>query len=128
MLALKKREKFLDFLNRHIKADISKLYKLTEKSGVWAIFITQYIYGFRILSAAVLGLTTMGAKKYFPLQFLSCVIWAVLMTYIGYFFGYTLQAFITDMKQYAFHIGIGIILTGFIIWVIRDVKRNRKNN
>lgn len=100
---------------------------MIERWGIWAIFITQYIYGFRILSAAVLGLTEIGPKKYFPLQFLSCVIWAVIMTLIGYSFGHAFEALIGDIKKYAFHIGIAIIAGGFIIWVIRDLKRQKNN-
>lgn len=127
ILAFKKREKFVNFLTRHTKADISRLNRLIEKWGTWAIFITQYIYGFRILSAAVLGLTTMGPKKYFPLQFLSCVIWAVLMTYIGYFFGHAFQIFIGDIKKYAFQIATGIIVIGFLLWIKRGLRRQKDN-
>lgn len=100
---------------------------MIERWGICAIFITQYVYGFRILSAAVIGLTTIGPKKYFPLQFLSCVIWAVIMTLIGYFFGHAFQVLIGDMKKYVFHIAIAIIVVGFLIWVVRDLKRQRNN-
>jgi len=96
---------------------------LIGKWGIWAIFITQYIYGFRILSAAVLGLTTMGPKKYFPLQFLSCFIWAVIMTLFGYFFGYAFQAVIGNIEKYVFHIAVAILIIGFIIWFVRDLRK-----
>lgn len=125
---MKKREKFVNFLTSHIKVDVSRLNRIIEKWGTWAIFITQYIYGFRILSAAILGLTTMGAKKYFPLQFLSCLIWAVLMTYTGYFFGYAFQIFVGDIKKYAPHIAILIIMLGFLLWLKRAALRKKKTS
>ncbi len=96
------------------------------KYGVASIFISQWLYGFRLLSAAVLGLSGIGTKKYFFFLFISCLFWAMICTYGGYFFGATLKNILGDLKEYDQYIAIGLLIVGFIIWLCRDViKRNK---
>jgi membrane protein DedA with SNARE-associated domain len=95
------------------------------KYGIASIFISQWIYGFRLISAAVLGLSRMGKRKYFTFLLLSCVIWAVLCTCGGYYFGATLKNILGDIKKYEMHIAVGVLSAGFIIWLIRDVRKRK---
>jgi len=127
LIALYRREAFLKCIQRFIKVDLSKLEYLMVKYGTAAIFISQWIYGFRLLSAAVLGLSGMGIKKYFFYLFMSCVLWACICTYAGYFFGVTLKNLLGDIKEYNQYIALGLLLTGFVIWFMRDVRK-RKNS
>jgi len=93
--------------------------------GIASIFISQWIYGFRLLSAAVLGLSRVGKKKYFFFLLISCLIWATICTYGGYFFGVALKNILVNVKEYEPHIVIGVLAVGFIIWFIRDVRKRR---
>ena len=105
--------------------NLSKLENLMAKYGTAAIFISQWIYGFRLLSAAVLGLSRMGVKKYFTFQLISCLIWAIICTFAGYFFGATMKNLLGDVKKYEIHIAVGVMVVGFVIWFIRDVRKKR---
>jgi membrane protein DedA with SNARE-associated domain len=77
------------------------------------------------MSAAVIGLSRMGTKKYFTFLLISCLIWAAICTYAGYFFGASLKNLLGDVKQYEKYIAIGVLVAGFIIWFIRDVRKRR---
>ena len=125
LIALYRREGFLRLIQRFIKVNLLKLESLVARYGTAAIFITQWLYGFRLLSAAVLGLSRMGTAKYFTLQLVSCVIWAVICTGGGYFFGATLKNLLGDMKRYNIYIAAGVMAAGFIIWLVRDVRKRR---
>lgn len=125
LIALLRREAFLRIIQRFIKVNLLKLESLVARYGIAAIFITQWMYGFRLLSAAVLGLSQMGTAKYFTFQFISCIIWATICTSGGYFFGATLKNLLGDVKKYNIYIAIGVMAAGFIIWFIRDVKKRR---
>ena len=127
LIALYRREGFLRFIQKFIKVDLSKLEYLMAKYGTASIFISQWIYGFRLLSAAVLGLSGMGIKKYFFYLLISCVLWASICTYAGYFFGITLKNILGDIKEYNQYIALGLLLTGFIIWFVRDVRKRRNS-
>jgi len=123
LIALHKREVFLTFVQKFIKVNLSKLETIMGKYGTASIFISQWLYGFRLLSAAVLGLSRMGTTKYFTFQFISCLLWAIICTASGYFFGATLKNLIGDMKKYEPYIAIGVLIIGFIIWFLRDVRK-----
>jgi len=126
LIALYRREAFINVTRKLIKVNLPKLESLMVRYGIGSIFISQWIYGFRLLSAAVLGLSGMGTKKYFTFLLISCLIWSAICTCAGYFFGASLKNILGDIKQYAPYIAIGVLAAGFIIWIMRDVK-NRKN-
>jgi membrane protein DedA with SNARE-associated domain len=105
--------------------NLLKLESLVARYGAAAIFFTQWLYGFRLLSAAVLGLSRMGTTKYFTLQLVSCVIWAVICTGVGYFFGATVKNLLGDIQKYNMYIAIGVMVAGFIVWLVRDVRKRR---
>jgi len=125
LIALHRRETFLKYAQKLIKVNMSKLESLMARYGIASIFISQWIYGFRLMSAAVLGLSRMGKKKYFTFLLISCLIWAVICTYVGYFFGATLKNILGDIKKYEPYIAAGVLIAGFIIWFMRDVKKRR---
>ncbi len=125
IIALHRREAFLKYTQKVIKVNLSRLESLMEKYGVASIFISQWLYGFRLLSAAVLGLSRMGKKKYFTFLLISCLIWATLCTYGGYFFAATLKNIMGNIKEYELPIALGVLIAGFIIWLVRDVKKKR---
>lgn len=112
-------------IQRFVKVNLLKLESLMARYGTASIFISQWLYGFRLLSAAVLGLSRMGTAKYFTFQFISCLLWATICTTVGYFFGATLKNLIGDVKKYNIYIAIGVLAAGFIIWFIRDVRKKR---
>jgi len=123
LIALYKREAFFTLIRRFVKVNLLKLEALMAKYGTAALFISQWLYGFRLLSAAVLGLSRMGTLKYFILQFISCLIWAVICTSGGYFFGATLKNLLGDVKHYEPYIAGCVLAAGFLIWFIRYVRK-----
>jgi membrane protein DedA with SNARE-associated domain len=128
LIAFKRREAFINFAGKFIKVNLKKLESLMVQYGVAAIFISQWIYGFRLMSAAVLGLSRMGKTKYFSYLLISCLIWATICTYAGYFFGTALKDILGDIKDYEKHIAVGVLVVGFIIWLIRYVMKRKNSN
>jgi len=128
LIALHRRETFLKYVQKIMKVNLSRLESLMERYGIASIFISQWLYGFRLLSAAVLGLSRMGKKKYFTFLLISCLIWAAVCTYGGYFFGATIKKVLGNMKKYELPIAAGVLVIGFIIWIIRDVRKMRNSN
>ena len=128
LIAFKRRAAFINFAQKFIKINLQKLESLMARYGIAAIFISQWIYGFRLMSAAVLGLSRMGKKKYFSFLLISCLIWAIICTYAGYFFGSALKDILGDIKKYEMPIAGGVMVVGFIIWLIRDVRKRKSIN
>jgi len=125
LIATYKRETFLKLVQRFVKVNLLKLEALVAKYGTASLFISQWLYGFRLLSAAVLGLSRMGTAKYFTLQLISCLIWATICTSGGYFFGAALKNILGDIKKYNIYVAIGVLAAGFLLWIIRDLRKRR---
>jgi membrane protein DedA with SNARE-associated domain len=70
---------------------IARSLKLVDRHGAGAIFISQYLYGLRIASAVVFGISPMEARKFLLYQALSCALWACLIGSLGYFFGLAVE-------------------------------------
>jgi membrane protein DedA with SNARE-associated domain len=125
LIALYKREAFIRLIQRFVKVDLLKLESMMARYGTVSIFISQWLYGFRLLSAAVLGISRMRTMKYFAFQLISCLIWAVTCTCAGYFFGATLRNILGNVKKYEPYIALGVLAVGFVIWLIRDIWKGR---
>ncbi len=112
------------------RAYYPKVKSLFARYGIWAIFLTRYLYGFRLAAAATLGLTKMRRSTYLPFNLLSCGIWAVLLGSLGYLFGASLEALIGQIKQYEKWVVACIIILGLSGWLIRRLwsRRQRTNH
>lgn len=112
------------------RAYYPKVKKLFARYGIWAIFATRYLYGFRLAAAATLGITRMRRSTYLPFNLLSCVIWSVLMGGLGYVFGASLEALIGQIRQYEKHVVLLIVILGSGIWLVRRLwsKRQRPDD
>jgi membrane protein DedA with SNARE-associated domain len=128
LIAFFKRDAFLRLIQRFVKVNLKKLEYLVERFGAGSIFISQWIYGFRLLTAAVLGFSGMRRRKYFFFLLISCLLWAAICTIVGYFFGATLKNLLGDVKKYSHYIAIGVVVAGFVIWFIRDLNKRRNTN
>jgi membrane protein DedA with SNARE-associated domain len=124
-LGRKKGEKIISKFPQ-IRIYYPKAKKLFDRYGMWAIFITRYLYGLRFASAAFFGLMKMRARNFLPLAFFSCLIWSILIGNLGYMFGVSLEALIGQVKHYE-KIAVAVIISlGMTIWLIRKFIYNRK--
>lgn len=112
-----------------VMAYYPKVRSLFARYGVRAIFVTRYLYGFRLAAAATLGLIKMRKLTYLSFNFLSCVIWAVLVGGLGYLFGASLEALIGQVKHYEKLVVLFILIAGISGWLIRRMwsKRQKSN-
>jgi len=106
-----------------------KVKSLFDRYGIWAIFITRYLYGLRLAAAGSMGLMKMRKGQYLPFDFLSCTIWAIVIGGLGYIFGASLEALIGQIKHYEKLVVLFIIIIGAGIWLLRRVwnKRQKEN-
>jgi membrane protein DedA with SNARE-associated domain len=103
-----------------------KAKKLFDKYGVWAIFLTRYFYGLRFASAAFFGLMKMRARDFLFFAFVSCLVWSIIIGYVGYAFGASVEVLIGHVRHYEKLIVVVIIALGITIWFIRRFISNGK--
>jgi len=71
------------FLRRHYPV----ANKIMDDYANWSVFIFQYLYGTRIISAILFGCSTISATRFFLLQSINCIIWAFLVYFAGHMIG-----------------------------------------
>ncbi|HEY0513943.1 MAG TPA: DedA family protein [Thermoanaerobaculia bacterium] len=113
----------------HFEQKIQRSLELIERHGVGAIFITQYLYGLRVASAVVFGLSRMSRRTFLLYQALSCALWACVIGLLGYFFGRAVERFLGEavaVEKYA--IGFILLLGGgvFLYHRLRQRRAARK--
>lgn len=84
---------------------------LIRRHETISLFITQYIFGLRLASALAFGILDMKISKFMILQLLSCILWALLFTGLGYWLGESVQDLIKDIELAI----LLILLVGFLL-------------
>jgi len=71
------------FLNRHY----DKANKILDHYAHWSIFIFQYLYGTRLISAILFGCSSIDFTRFFFLQIINCLSWAFVIYLGGHLLG-----------------------------------------
>jgi membrane protein DedA with SNARE-associated domain len=117
--------KLLDRFPR-MRRHFGKGIRVFERYGASAIIITQWIYGLRITCAVIIGMSRIGLVKFFVFQALSCAIWAVVITFAGFYFGRAIEALlgrVEHIEKYALVL-IALVALGF--WLYHRWKEKRE--
>ncbi|MEO6655989.1 MAG: DedA family protein [Pyrinomonadaceae bacterium] len=91
--------------------------KLIEKFGGSAILISKYIYGIRVAMCVFYGVGKMPFLRFICLSGLSCSLWVLLLSGIGYFFSGAVTSMIGDFKQVGFALFF-IVMFGIIVFYV----------
>ena len=73
----------IPFLARHYpKANL-----ILDKYAHWSIFIFQYLYGTRLVAAILFGCSSIEFWRFFLLQIVNCISWAMIIYAVGHVLG-----------------------------------------
>ena len=113
------------FLSRYPKwqGRVDWIQKLIERYHTIIILGFRFIYGIRILTPFVLGaFRDVGKIRFSVLNACGAVLWSVIISAGGYFFGYALEALVKDVKRYELHAIVFIIAVALIVAIVHKLK------
>ncbi len=93
--------------------------KLIAKFGASAIIISKYIYGIRVAMCIFYGVGKMPYLRFLFLSGISCFLWVLLLSGVGYFFSGAITSIIGDFSK----IGVAlffIVLFGIIVFYVLE--------
>lgn len=64
-----------------------KANKILDHYAHWSIFIFQYLYGTRLVAAIMFGCSSIAFWRFFTLQLINCLSWALIIYSVGYALG-----------------------------------------
>jgi membrane protein DedA with SNARE-associated domain len=107
-----------------------RVQRLIERHQKALVFIFHFLYGLRIAFLLVIGLSRIPAGRFFVLNFLSVLVWAVVVGMVGYLFGSALAMIIGDLKDLESYILVGIAMIGGMFGIFQllgyRIMKNRK--
>jgi membrane protein DedA with SNARE-associated domain len=101
-----------------MKRHFGKSIRVFERYGAAAIIITQWLYGLRITCAVVIGMSRIPLMKFLVLEAISCAVWALAITSLGYYFGRAIESILGRVEHIELYALLVIILVavGFWLW------------
>lgn len=124
------RRKGIQYIEKRpwLEPRIRKFKKLLDKYNTVIILVFRFLYGLRTVSPFVIGLSRISAVRFFILNAISAIVWAVVVAAAGYYFGRAIEIIIDDVKHYEIEIIIAVVLLFILRSVYLYLKNRRKND
>lgn len=98
-----------------------RVFDFLKKYNTAFIMIFRFIYGIRILSPIVIGMSGVSIKRFVILNFFAAILWTGLSCGAGYFLGDVVLGALYK-SQNIWKYGIGICLIIFVVLFLRKVS------
>jgi len=87
----------------------------------------RFAYGLRIAGPIVIGMSTLGWRRFLVLNVIGALIWAPLVAGVGYLFGHAMERLFIDFKEFEkFGLLILVLLIAIVSAVLHLVRRRNK--
>lgn len=83
-----------------------RIERLTNKFGLFSIFVSKYTYGLRWGACAFYGVARMPYLRFLALSFASCCMWVLSLITVGYVFHSAIYNLIGDFE----HLGVVLLI------------------
>jgi membrane protein DedA with SNARE-associated domain len=91
---------------------VGRVQGLIERYQTALVFIFHFLYGLQIAFLLVIGLSRIQAGRFFILNLVSALVWAIVIGMVGYLFGSALAMIIGDLKDLENYILVGMAMIG----------------
>ena len=104
-----------------LKAPSEKAFQLLHKWDIWFILSFRFIYGIRIVSPIVIGMSGVTPRRFIPLNFMAALVWTSISCTGGYLLGGVIEAIeFAVVEKYIFLISAGLLAIlvtgGYFAW------------
>jgi membrane protein DedA with SNARE-associated domain len=109
-----------------MKLHFGKSIRMFERYGPAAIIITQWLYGLRITCAVIIGISRISVVKFLIYEAISCLLWAVVIAYAGYYFGAAIETLLGRAEHVEKYGLLLIIVIALSVWLYHRRKEKRE--
>lgn len=99
---------------KHIEKRIFNIMPRFRQKPFWSIFISKFIMGFNHIVIVFAGFEKVDYRKYLKAEISSTIIWAPLLLFLGYFFGYT--ALNVSREIWKFSLVVLVFVVGYVVF------------
>jgi membrane protein DedA with SNARE-associated domain len=98
-------------LNQKVK----KVDTLLKKHPIPVLLGYRFLFGFRTAVPLVIGMSSVSIRKFFTFSLINTLLWDIIFSSVGYFFGAFLKANWKRIEDYEFEIMACLLIIGCII-------------
>ena len=103
-----------------------KVYKHLHRHKNLLILSFRFFYGLRNVTPFAVGSAHISRSRFFILNLIGAIIWAVSFAYAGYLFGEAFRLFLDDFKRYELYVLLGLVLVAVLIWLATLIRHRRQ--
>lgn len=107
------------------QVNAEKVYRLLERHQTLLILTFRFFYGLRNVTPFALGASRVSRGRFFVLNAIGAIIWAISLGYGGFLFGHAFKLFFEDIQRYELYGLLVLIVAGLALW-LRTLIRNRR--
>jgi membrane protein DedA with SNARE-associated domain len=108
------------------KRPTERAFGLLNKYDKYFILSFRFFYGIRNVSPVVIGMARVPIWRYFYLNVIAAIVWAIALGLAGYGFGAVLRQYLRGFGRYELYIFIGLVAVALAIWLVHIGRRLRR--
>ena len=98
-----------------LQVKAKKIKGLLEKYPIPILLGYKFLFGFRTAVPLTIGMSSIKTRTFTILSLINTMLWDILYSSLGYFFGVFLKANWKEIEKYEFETLVGILVAGLII-------------
>ena len=121
------RAKGREYFDRKAAEDpkVGRLHGWVQRRGAVLLFVSRFLFGFRIAIPAACGAVGMPARVFIPVNAAGSLMWAIVVGLGGYAFGNAADLFLSGMREYQGYVAAGIVVVGVVVFAFRSIDVRR---
>jgi membrane protein DedA with SNARE-associated domain len=101
---------------------VKKIDSLLRKNPTPVLLGYRFLFGFRTAVPLVIGMSSVSKRKFLTFSLINTILWDILFSSVGYFFGAFLKANWKRIEDYEFEIMGCLLITGVLIGLLLRFK------
>jgi len=106
---------------------VDRAFDLVHRHQNLIILSCRFLYGMRIVTPFVLGMSRVAILRFVSLNLLGAAVWASAIATLGYLFGNAMEAILGEIKRYEAAAMLSVVVGGLVLWMI-SMRRNRRRS
>lgn len=115
---------------RQHQEKIDRANRLIHRRPVLFVIGVRFMYGFRLIGPVIIGASRLKPARFFLLNVIGAVLWAVIFVSLGYLGGQVIAPWLHQLDQHLKHLfwvaGALVLVWGVRLWLRRRAKK--RNN
>ena len=103
-----------------------KVYRHLHRHQNLLILSFRFFYGLRNVTPFAVGAAHVSRARFFVLNLVGAVIWAIAFAMAGYLSGEAFRLMLDDFRHYELYILLGLVIGGLLLWLITLIRHRRR--